>query len=241
MKHLSLVLGIFSILNGCGELNQPSSYYRVIGSIGTDNVADITKNANIIKTIIITSQGGDTEAAIAIGRIIRANNISVEVKKYCLSACAQYILPAAPKIVLIGNSVIAVHHSPISIKNILLESGDTVGARDYIDLARLESDYFDFLGIDKFFLSQMFNSLEPICIAKPSDSRKLTGIKYQYMFYIPNKSQYEKWIKTTVQGSWPKSEEDFIKYFADSIPKGVNTSFVINQKKEKMEKLKFCD
>lgn len=47
------------------------------------------------RTLFVRSEGGDIEAGLAIANVIRRNNLSVVVRGYCHSTCANYIIAAA--------------------------------------------------------------------------------------------------------------------------------------------------
>ncbi len=45
--------------------------------------------------LIITSQGGEIEAALVLGRFLAERKIEVVVREYCLSACAHFVFAPA--------------------------------------------------------------------------------------------------------------------------------------------------
>ncbi len=70
-------------------------------------------------SILLASPGGRTDIAIAIGKIVLQNSLSLEVGGVCLSSCADYILPAAKAVKLQSGSVIGFHHNDLLFEYLL--------------------------------------------------------------------------------------------------------------------------
>jgi len=62
-----------------------------------------------VKSIQITSSGGEVEAAIHLARWVFANKLDIIVEKYCLSSCANYVFPAGQHKTIRTGSVVAWH------------------------------------------------------------------------------------------------------------------------------------
>lgn len=71
----------------------------------------LTSSGNNKKTLFISSQGGDMESALDISDLILSNEIDVNIQDYCLSACANYILPAAHRATIGKDSILGWHGS----------------------------------------------------------------------------------------------------------------------------------
>lgn len=65
-----------------------------------------------IKTVIVTSKGGEVFAGRAIGYKIGEQPRHLIVDKMCLSSCGNYFVPAATKVTLRRGSVIGLHGTP---------------------------------------------------------------------------------------------------------------------------------
>lgn len=59
--------------------------------------------------IVVTSGGGEVDAAMALGRWIFEHEVDVEVAEYCLSSCANYIFPAGNRKIIRAGAVVAWH------------------------------------------------------------------------------------------------------------------------------------
>ena len=64
------------------------------------------------KTFVITSEGGDNFAALALGILIHRHNWDVEIVDYCASACANFIFPAGKTKYLNRHSMLLFHGGP---------------------------------------------------------------------------------------------------------------------------------
>ena len=85
-----------------------------------DIVADLPNNTD---TLIIYSQGGNTDAAYKTAQIIINKKYSIKVAEICLSACAEYLLPAATEIELIREPLIGYHRNPILLRYLADKNG----------------------------------------------------------------------------------------------------------------------
>ena len=61
------------------------------------------------KRLVMSSGGGDSNAAKEIGDVLARRHIELEVVGLCASACAGFVLPAAPAVVL--NGIVIFHGS----------------------------------------------------------------------------------------------------------------------------------
>jgi len=68
-----------------------------------------SKNKSSIKSIQISSRGGDVNLGMDLGEFIFDNNLDVHVQKYCLSSCANYVFTSGKLKILGKNSVIGFH------------------------------------------------------------------------------------------------------------------------------------
>ncbi len=89
------------------------------------------------RTLRITSQGGDEAAALAIAEAIFSQGVQVHVSGYCLSACANAILPAAKSISIDAGAVIALHGSAFASERNYQRLGETPPAA----ITQLSSGY----------------------------------------------------------------------------------------------------
>ena len=66
-----------------------------------------------IDLLIIRSNGGNSDEGVEIGRWVYENNINIQIRDYCFSACANYIFPAGKKKNIEEDAVVGWHGSEI--------------------------------------------------------------------------------------------------------------------------------
>jgi len=64
-----------------------------------------------IRVLEINSFGGDAIAAMRIAQILKTSRLSLRIAGFCMSGCANYLLPAARSVILV-NATIGFHGSP---------------------------------------------------------------------------------------------------------------------------------
>lgn len=73
------------------------------------NLAIKSIGAGNLKIIRINSRGGDIVAAMRLGKAIKAAGMDVEVRRYCNSACANYIFPAGRRKMINDGAIVLWH------------------------------------------------------------------------------------------------------------------------------------
>jgi hypothetical protein len=88
----------------------------IVDIFGEINSVTYDKISNLeCKEIVVTvnSIGGKEEISLDVAEIISNKNATIVVEDYCLSACAEFILPAAKKIVFQNYSIVGFHGNPV--------------------------------------------------------------------------------------------------------------------------------
>ena len=62
-----------------------------------------------VERLVVNSQGGDMFSAMAIGLLVKKNNMDVEVRDICASSCANYIFPSGKRKFLNESSIVGYH------------------------------------------------------------------------------------------------------------------------------------
>ncbi|MEI6897715.1 MAG: hypothetical protein V5786_09575 [Psychromonas sp.] len=90
--------------------------------------------------LIIKSRGGDPYAGMMMGRFIRDKKMRLRVRGYCLSACANYLFPAATVKYIENNAIVGFHQS---LSGIVIE-GKTIPIDEVLPLwDKIFSDMWD--------------------------------------------------------------------------------------------------
>ncbi|MDN2483252.1 hypothetical protein [Vibrio agarivorans] len=106
-----------------------------------------------IKTLRITSTGGDMAVGIEFGYFVREHNLDVEVSELCFSACANYILPAANNVTIHTNSLIGWHggaKQADELWELSVPKKDLPVFMAYLNRLRIkETAFFGYIGVDQ--------------------------------------------------------------------------------------------
>lgn len=108
------IVSSFSLV-ACASMQKPDNFNEpVFNSHITEESVDqfISKNSdNIPSKIILNSVGGEPIAAMRMGLWIFKNQISVEVRLFCLSSCANYLFTAGKEKTITAPGVVGWHGS----------------------------------------------------------------------------------------------------------------------------------
>ncbi|HHG0699602.1 TPA: hypothetical protein ACPUGV_005070 [Klebsiella pneumoniae] len=138
-------------------------------------LSEIIENHLIpVRTISINSGSGDIETAINIGRIIYDKGISIEVRRLCLSSCANYLFPAARNKIINYGSIIGFHGSPNSDDSKFIT---TVDGTTTSDPAITDKIFSEIRKTDKLFYNKIHVSwMMPLCGQKENIGDPDTGL-----------------------------------------------------------------
>ena len=90
----------------------PDKHMSLSGPINARFVAAIEQISSrypTIRILVIDSEGGEIEAAMQLGRLIKERGWDVAVINKCLSACANYVFPAGKRKRVLPNSWVGIH------------------------------------------------------------------------------------------------------------------------------------
>jgi hypothetical protein len=211
---------------GCQPQDQRVTF-SIIGRLDENVLRKFEKQADDIESIEITSQGGDIESSINIGLLIKQHNITVNVKKYCLSACAQYILPAAKEIIVQDSSIIAFHNSAFIMQKLLLSSVISSDAEKYNRLVDIENSFYKSVGISGDQGDLWLRSAKPVCVVPSGKDNDLALVATKYQFVVPSLHSFRKWYGRPISGFWITDQNDLEAAVRNSISPNVKASFVL--------------
>jgi len=149
------------------------TYRGPITEENTQLFLDLVKGKNL-KTLMITSGGGDINTGMDMGRWIFKNEIDVVVEGMCMSSCANYIFTAGKKKIIRPGAIVAWHGNALqnggdweksflrsiqeAINGLPPEERDKVdiakameGAMEYIkECKRKQAAFFQEIGVDEY-------------------------------------------------------------------------------------------
>ena len=95
-----------------------------------------------IKTLKISSRGGEIMLGMDLGEIVFENGLNVEVDKFCFSSCANYVFPAGKRKILNKNSLLGWHGGALQ-KMVFDDAQTEMAYKNYIAPAqKREAEYF---------------------------------------------------------------------------------------------------
>ena len=102
-----------------------------------------------IRAVVVDSYGGNIDSAMDIAAILRAKKLDLIVDGRCLSACANYLFPAAARKTVLPGSVVGIHN----IRAIYQDKG-AVALVPATDAARLFQSRGDMGSLEQFQRTQ---------------------------------------------------------------------------------------
>ena len=119
----------------------------------------------VVKRLVITSDGGDVAAGIALGLWVHQFAVDVEILEYCLSSCANYVFTAGSNKKITPGAVVAWHGNYNHLKQtggwrdevatMLAKGVDEATATRRVlhqveKLVRMEHDFFKRIGVNEY-------------------------------------------------------------------------------------------
>lgn len=205
-------------------LDEDMSY---IGPIDEELLTKLESETSGSKVLRITSHGGETPAAIKIGRLISKRDYSLVVSRYCLSACAQWIMPSTRNLVVEDGTLIGLHKSASWMKKVLLDSGRSQDADAYSEIASMEANFYRDFNVNSRMLIDPYNFKGIICfIPRHKSSFEFAAVLTDFGYYVPTKMTYEKLTGQKVTGRWAETKREIMNSMKKNVPPGVTMSLV---------------
>lgn len=190
-----ITLSFSALLVSC----QKSSKYLIVG----DTSAALYDAANQFnfrdQMVSISSEGGEIKYGILLAKKISNENISLEVFYVCLSACAEFLLPAANKIKFIEEPMVGFHWGPILSHNEQLRAGADLSGCDTSDF-----DYQENLFKEKELSTNFWLEVEDRLVLKSYElgskgcySKKR---KFENDFWFPTSQQLKNLLGLDFEG-----------------------------------------
>ena len=203
---------------------QPDAF-RITGHIDA-RIAKLAQEAleRGVRTIRITSGGGDTLPALALARDIRKHHAALTVEGICGGACANYLFLAATKrTVRPGAAGDLLRHRQ-------REAGDGAAAkaatlnRDYAPAARQEIALAAEAHVNQALLLEPMLRLHPSCYALTSHDtagRSYVNYRSDFVGWTPSRAYLAR-AGVRVGGFWPANKAQFQAAFRRAFPNGAN-------------------
>ncbi len=117
----SLIIILYIILaQGCASKATPPKietllpgqilFQSAISPQSVDKLIKLAASSPVpIHTLFINSGGGEVMSGLRLGHFVHDNNISVIVRKFCASSCANYVLTGSPRVYVEKGALIGWH------------------------------------------------------------------------------------------------------------------------------------
>ncbi len=166
LRFMSALVPLFSLV-GCQNIATfyPPAYKVLVvgdtlvydGMITGETVLEamrvVRESNKPIKTLKITSTGGEMSVGIEFGYFVKEHDLIVEVSELCFSSCANYILPAAKSVVINTNSLIGWHggtKQSDELWELSVPKKDRAEFKAYLNRLRIkETAFFGYVGVDQ--------------------------------------------------------------------------------------------
>ena len=185
-------------------LECPDKYcVRISGRLSLENVKEVNALGDNLKKIIVSSPGGNVGIGTDLGLSISEKEVLLVIIDRCTSACAEFILPAATKIIALNSPEIGFHGNPYIWGHLKASRGyNNPGwcespARDKLDIIyqRRQRNY-------EFSKAQ----LERLGAARFSVSRDEEGcllssrFEFEHAFWFPTAEQLNEYLNIQIDG-----------------------------------------
>ena len=177
------------------------------------------------KTVVVNSGGGDSVAAMDIGREIRKRNLQVIVRRACLAACAHFIFLAARERSVEPLSLVIFQTTATSLAKLVASApARDRRAAEAALLPRKEAEerYMRELGIPAAILTEPQLQLQTGCYRFARGSGGAAGdVEFSRAFvgWVPTRA-YLAQRSIRVSGYWPATPEDFLRAHANVFRNG---------------------
>jgi hypothetical protein len=150
---------------GCSQASaKPSAPIFFSGVLTNQSVQDIEANlrGSGSDALVLTSPGGDPGPSMELGGYLRTHGIHLTVRRYCLSACAQYVFVAANPVIE-PDGIVAFSGSASVLYFALSKRAPATARQLYGQEKDQEWGYYAKIGISPALLFMPYLTFSPSC------------------------------------------------------------------------------
>lgn len=165
-----------------------------------DLVAELTPRDRRLR---VTSFGGDADASLKVGALVRQRDLAVIVDRVCASGCAHFIFLPARRVRVLEGGIVAFHGT----RTYLVEAARAAGlvtAPEAAARVQEEKHFLETAGVATEALYAPSDMLRPVCAGVSSVGQR-SYIMTTYVAYVPDLHTVERWRGASVEGFWPAS------------------------------------
>lgn len=207
-KYLLCFLIFVPLLFSAGYSYSESIY--ISGRTDNEMYKKINNLSHNVDIVEIDSFGGSEDIALEIASVIAANNLTVKVRRYCLSSCAMYILAAAKKVIVSEYAIVGFHVPSVGSYQILRRAAPESKFTHKIgQIAKHTEQLYESAGKDISILRDAFYQSEIYCISLHRTDGEVTSATGFFVVdvWIPDRASLAAngW---KIEGFWPNSQEE---------------------------------
>lgn len=212
-RHAALIAVSFvSGLFGCAvNSNSPQ--------LIDQNFVDNLRSSDVSEIFDVNSGGGDPVYGEKASKYIIDKQMSIRLGRFCLSACAEYILPSAKTIIVAPETLIGFHQNPAMIRSFAVQSGydekpichygDEVGYINALHRKNSNGEYPWETVLRKIVLIRTKFSESHTCVE--------VGFKFQHEMWFPTSEQIRDLFGVEFKGSICADNPDCIQIAVNTI------------------------
>lgn len=167
------------------------------GKLEDDSVEKLISTLDYGSTLRISSSGGQIRAAIKLANHIRRYGIQVEFYDECLSACAEIILPTAPKREVNSHLVIGFHGNPMIYRQLHADFDPRKRVDCFSKYADQSIELLENSNADVTFWRRQYEIIRPKNVVFLEDGSRCGRVFYDLSIemWFPNSVQLGKFLK----------------------------------------------
>lgn len=200
---------------------------QIEGRAVDELVALLGARQGVPTKIIFDSPGGTAPRGMDIGDAVRGHgNVTIVVSQLCHSACVQYVLPSARKVIIEKNASIAFHDTPSTLG--LPADAPTTLVRLRRMLEARERTFYTARGIDVEQLRRMQSLITTFCRIErknvPKEDVRRYGNISRFHVVVPSLAVVQSLGFRNLSGYWPAS---YSEARSDALKNGMSPQFSI--------------
>ncbi len=195
------------------EAGRSSETVYYSGRITAAGVERFKSEASAGATILeITSGGGDETASLDMADEVRRRGMTVVVRNFCMSGCANAVFVAGKRRILLDGAVIGLHGSAIANRDSYIALHETVPTAINMSSSRYEELYKSQRISIRLLQCAAMNigqTTKFIDVADPSTGKKTRGWISQKSLWAPSDAALKRFgLNFERKGGWPTTGEE---------------------------------
>jgi hypothetical protein len=179
------------------------------------------------RALLIASFGGELDAPIELGEMVRDRRLTLEVVGPCLSGCAAFVFVAAQRRVIAPGGVLGLHNTASSAM-VLARALDLVTDEDrpLVERSHREVALYDSVGVDPNLLLEPQVRLDTLCLEVGSPDRRTGETRFllhtRHSLWAPTRAQWQA-FGVAFSGASPTSRAHAQRLLDTATPGSLNS------------------